>query len=61
MTAVTQWRESGSGKHWAPAALPEPPRHSHVAKSVPAPRDGLGRTLEEWMQDLTLVSTHDGE
>ena len=20
-----------------------------------------GRTLEEWMQDLTVVSTHDGE
>jgi hypothetical protein len=61
MTAVTQWREAGSGKHWAPAALPEPPRHSHMSKSVPATRDGLGRTLEEWMQDLTVVSTHDGE
>jgi hypothetical protein len=42
-------------------ALPEPPRHSHVSKSVPATRDGFGRTLEEWMQDLTVVSTHDGE
>jgi hypothetical protein len=61
MTAVTQWREPGSGRHWAPVALPEPPRHSHVSKSVPASLDGVGRALEEWIQSLTVASTHDGE
>ena len=61
MTAVTQWREAGSGKHWAPVALPEPPRHSHVSKSVQPSRDGVGPALEEWMQSLTVASTHDGE
>jgi hypothetical protein len=61
MTAVTQWREAGSGKHWAPVALPEPPRHSHVSKSVKPSRDGVGPALEEWMQSLTVASTHDGE
>ena len=61
MTAVTQWREAGSGKHWAPVALPEPPRHSRVSKTVPPQRDGFGRALEEWMRDLTVVRTHDGE
>jgi hypothetical protein len=61
MTAVTQWREAGTGKHWAPVALPEPPRHSHVSKSVSAPRDGVGSALEEWMQSLRVASTHDGE
>lgn len=60
MTAVTQWREPGSGKHWAPAALPEPPRHSHVSKSVALSPDG-DPALEEWMQSLTVASTHDGE
>lgn len=61
MTAVTQWREAGSGKHWAPVALPEPPRHSHVSKSVSLSREGVGPALEEWMQSLTVASTHDGE
>ena len=61
MTAVIQWREPASGRHWAPPALPEPPRHSHVSKRVPPQRDAVGRALEEWMRDLTVVSTHDGE
>ncbi|MEP6693517.1 MAG: hypothetical protein ABJB39_02615 [Chloroflexota bacterium] len=62
MTAVVQWREVGkSGQHWAPPALPEPPRHSRVAKSAPPQRDAVGRNLEDWLGDLTVASTHDGE
>jgi hypothetical protein len=61
MTALTPWREAGKGKHWAPRALPEPPRHRRVAKSAPLPRDPAGRELEEWMRDLTVARTHDGD
>jgi len=61
MTAVTQWREAGSGRHWAPAALPEPPRHSRVSKTATVPSDKFGRDLEAWLGDLTVASTHDGE
>ncbi|HEV8228366.1 MAG TPA: hypothetical protein VGQ86_00285 [Candidatus Limnocylindria bacterium] len=58
---MTQWREGGKGKHWAPRALPEPPRHSRVAKSAPPPKDKVGRDLEDWMRDLTVASTHDAD
>ncbi len=62
MTAVVQWREVGKGgQHWAPASLPEPPRHSRVSKSVPTQHDSVGRNLEDWLGDLTVASTHDGE
>lgn len=61
MTAVTQWREAGSGKHWAPPALPEPPRHSRMSKTAKPPSDKVGRDLEAWLRDLALVSTHEGE
>ena len=61
MTAVIQWREASSGKHWAPRALPEPPRHSRLSKTSQIPRDKVGRDLEAWLRDLTVVSTHDGE
>lgn len=61
MTAVVQWREAGSGKHWAQRALPEPPRHRRVSKSATPPRDQVGRDLEEWLGDLTVASTHDAD
>jgi hypothetical protein len=58
MTAVIQWREVGSGKHWAQRALPEPPRHSRLSKTAQVPSDKVGRDLEEWLGDLTVASTH---
>ncbi len=61
MTAVTQWQKAGKGKHWAPRALPEPPRHSRMGKTAPEPRDQVGRDLEEWMRNLTLARTHDAD
>jgi hypothetical protein len=61
MTAVTQWREAGTGKHWAQRALPEPPRHSRTSKTGKLPNDKMGRDLEAWLRDLTVASTHDGE
>ena len=61
MTAVVQWREAGSGKHWAQRALPEPPRHLRVSKSATVPTDKVGRELEAWLGDLTVSSTHDAD
>ena len=61
MTAVIQWREAASGKHWAPPALPEPPRHSRLSKTATVPIDKVGRDLEEWMRDLTVARTHDAD
>jgi hypothetical protein len=61
MTAVIQWREAGSGKHWAQRALPEPPRHLRMSKSATVPTDKVGRDLEAWLGDLTVASTHDAD
>ncbi|HEV8670472.1 MAG TPA: hypothetical protein VGS01_07010 [Candidatus Limnocylindria bacterium] len=61
MTAVIQWREAASGKHWAQPALPEPPRHSRLSKTATVPTDKVGRDLEEWMRDLTVARTHDAD
>ena len=61
MTAVIQWREAASGKHWAQRALPEPPRHSRLSKTAQLPSDKVGRDLEAWLRDLPVASTHDGE
>jgi hypothetical protein len=61
MTAVIQWREAASGKHWAPRALPEPPRHRRLSKTAQVPSDKVGRDLEEWLGDLTVASTHDAD
>jgi len=61
MTAVVQWREAARGKHWAPRALPEPPRHRRVSKTAKVPSDKVGRDLEEWLGDLSVASTHDAD
>src|SRR6185503_1735941 len=61
MTAVIQWREAGSGKHWAQRALPEPPRHLRTSKTATVPTDKIGRDLEAWLGDLTVASTHDAD
>jgi hypothetical protein len=61
MTAVIQWREAASGKHWAQRALPEPPRHLRTSKTAKLPTDKVGRDLEAWLGELTVASTHDGE
>lgn len=41
--------------------LPEPPRHRRVSKSVPPARDRLGIVLEEWLAELSVRYTYDGE
>ena len=48
-------------RHWAARPLPEPPRSHRVAKSAPVPHDRLGKLLEDWMRELTMGNTLDGE
>lgn len=41
--------------------LPEPPRHRRTSKSAPAETDQLGRLLEEWLSEIKVRYTFDGE
>ena len=41
--------------------LPEPPRHRRVSKSAPVQTDQLGRLLEEWLSEIKVRYTFDGE
>lgn len=47
--------------HWAARPLPEPPRARHVSKWVREPVDRLGRLLEEWLVELKVRYTFDGD
>ena len=60
MTEITRWRDPAV-KPFPRGPLPEPPRTRHVSKTNAAPTDNVGRALEEWLADLTVVSTVDGE
>ena len=41
--------------------LPEPPRHRRVSRSAPVQKDRLGRLLEEWLSEIKVRYTFDGE
>ena len=41
--------------------LPEPPRHRRVSKSAPVQVDRLGRLLEDWLSEMKVRYTFDGE
>ena len=47
--------------HWAPRPLPEPPRSHRISKSAPPQHDPIGKLLEDWMRELTVGNTLDGE
>ncbi|TMC44066.1 MAG: hypothetical protein E6J23_08750 [Chloroflexi bacterium] len=61
MAATAQDLARFKARHWAARPLPEPPRSHRFAKSAPAPNDRLGRLLEDWMRELTVGNTLDGE
>lgn len=48
-------------RYSAKRLLPEPPRHRRVSKSAPAATDQLGRVLEEWLSEIKVRYTFDGE
>lgn len=61
MAATAQDLARRPARHWAARPLPEPPRTHRFSKSAPAPLDRLGKLLEDWMRDLTVGNTLDGE
>jgi hypothetical protein len=48
-------------RHWAARPLPEPPRSHRTSKSAPTQDDRIGILLEDWMRELTVGNTLDGE
>ncbi|HET7699643.1 MAG TPA: hypothetical protein VFM06_02115 [Candidatus Limnocylindria bacterium] len=60
MTEITRWRGPGPARR-IHLPLPEPPRHRHVSKAAREPKDLRGRALEEWLRDLAVARTHDGD
>ena len=61
MVATAQDLARTPARHWAARPLPEPPRSHRLSKSAPVPLDRLGKLLEDWMRDLTVGNTLDGE
>ena len=61
MAAIAEDLAPVQARHWAARPLPEPPRSHRLSKSAPAPIDRLGKLLEDWMHDLTVGNTIDGE
>jgi hypothetical protein len=61
MAAVTQDLAQLPARHWAARPLPEPPRSHRMSKSAPPQHDRIGLLLEDWMRELTVGNTLDGE
>jgi hypothetical protein len=61
MAAIARDLALTQARHWAARPLPEPPRSHRTSKSAPAPTDRIGKLLEDWMRELTLGNTLDGE
>jgi hypothetical protein len=61
MAAIARDLASAPARHWAARPLPEPPRYRRVSKSAPAPVDRLGRLLEDWMRELPVGNTLEGD
>ena len=61
MAATAQDLARFRARHWAARPLPEPPRYKRISRSSALPVDDLGRQLEDWMRDLTVGNTIDGE
>ncbi len=61
MAANAQDLARVQARHWAARPLPEPPRCRHVSKTGALPLDRIGKLLEDWMRELTIGNTLDGE
>jgi hypothetical protein len=61
MVAVAQDLVPVQARHWAARPLPEPPRSHRLSKSAPPQHDRIGLLLEDWMRELTVGNTLDGE
>lgn len=61
MAPIAQDLTRVQARHWAARPLPEPPRSHRTSKSAPPPHDRIGILLEDWMRELTVGNTLDGE
>jgi hypothetical protein len=61
MAATTQDLARFPARHWAARPLPEPPRTHRMSKSAPPQHDRIGLLLEDWMRELTVGNTLDGD
>ena len=61
MAAIAQDLARMQARHWAARPLPEPPRSHRVSKSAPPPLDRIGALLEDWMRELTVGNTLEGD
>jgi hypothetical protein len=61
MTAITRWRAAGATPKHIHRSLPEPPRTHRVSKVAREPKDRLARVLEDWLSDLAVATTFDGD
>lgn len=60
-TRGTARQRPDAARHWAPRGVPEPPRTRRVSKWSRQPLDRVQQQLEEWMADLKIGNTHDGD
>ena len=61
MATIAQDVARAQVRHWAARPLPEPPRSHRMSKSAPPQHDRIGLLLEDWMRELTVGNTLDGE
>ena len=61
MAATAQELARYRARHWAARPLPEPPRNKRISRSSRLPLDKVGEQLEQWLRDLTVGNTLDGE
>jgi hypothetical protein len=61
MVVIAQDLARVPARHWAARPLPEPPRSRRISKSAPPQHDRIGLLLEDWMRELTVGNTLDGE
>jgi hypothetical protein len=61
MAVTAQERVHTQARHWAARPLPEPPRYKRISLIARMGRDRIGEQLEQWMRDLTVGNTLDGE
>ncbi len=47
--------------HWAKRPLPEPPRTRRISKWTRIPLDKVQSELEDWLKDVAIGYTFDGE
>jgi hypothetical protein len=63
MTEITQWQDPAArrGIHRFVPGLPEPIRARNGDHASTSLGDAMGRALDDWMDDLTVTSTVDGD